>query len=225
MPKTFVISDTHLHHENILNFRDGKTGERIRPQFLDVDEMDEFILDSWNSVVQPGDNCTRVSILMLVPLETLRSLNNLDANCTLQDNQELLITVVNPVTATPTPINPLLLTPTVTPTPGFAEVCIILYNDLNGDAKRQEKEDANGTVPLGTEPALGGGAVSLTNVNGNYSQTQTTVGGLDPVCFKQVPEGDYNASAAVPENYNPTTALSNSFSVKAGDKIFIRQRL
>ena len=55
MPKTFVISDTHLHHENILNFTDGKTGERIRPQFSVVDEMDEFILDSWNSVVKPGD--------------------------------------------------------------------------------------------------------------------------------------------------------------------------
>lgn len=49
----WVISDTHLNHENFLNFRD-ELGNQIRP-FGSVAEMNERILDRWNSVVKPGD--------------------------------------------------------------------------------------------------------------------------------------------------------------------------
>lgn len=55
MADTWVISDTHLHHANILKFVDSKTGIRVRPEFDTVDEMDEYMLDTWNSVVKPGD--------------------------------------------------------------------------------------------------------------------------------------------------------------------------
>lgn len=55
MGDIYVISDTHLHHANILNFVDSKTGLRVRPEFDNVDQMDEFMLDTWNSVVKPGD--------------------------------------------------------------------------------------------------------------------------------------------------------------------------
>jgi len=52
----WVISDTHLHHENILKFRDSSTGAFVRGDlFSNVDEMDDYILDKWNSVVKPGD--------------------------------------------------------------------------------------------------------------------------------------------------------------------------
>jgi len=49
----WVISDTHLNHENILDFRD-ELGNRIRP-FSSVKEMNDCILDRWNSVVKAGD--------------------------------------------------------------------------------------------------------------------------------------------------------------------------
>lgn len=49
----WVISDTHLFHENFLDFRDS-TGAKIRP-FSSVAEMNSRILDRWNSVVKPGD--------------------------------------------------------------------------------------------------------------------------------------------------------------------------
>ena len=166
-------------------------------------------------IVQPGDNCIKVSLLMGVPIETLRGLNKLDTNCTLVDGQELLIGVVAPATSTPIP--PSNSTPTPTPLPGFAKVCVLLYNDMNGDAKRQAKEDANGIIPADSEPAIEGGAVSLTNVNGNYSQTQTTISGYEPICFENVPEGDYNASVAIPDGYNATTAGSTTFSAHAGE--------
>jgi calcineurin-like phosphoesterase family protein len=49
----WVVSDTHFHHSNILNFIDYR-GNRTR-EFDNVDIMDEYILDKWNSVVKTGD--------------------------------------------------------------------------------------------------------------------------------------------------------------------------
>jgi calcineurin-like phosphoesterase family protein len=52
----WVISDTHLGHENILKFTDSASGNLVRGhRFDDVDVMDEYILEKWNSVVKPGD--------------------------------------------------------------------------------------------------------------------------------------------------------------------------
>lgn len=52
----WVTSDTHLFHSNILKFKDSDTGNLIRGEkFSDVDQMNQYILDKWNSVVKPGD--------------------------------------------------------------------------------------------------------------------------------------------------------------------------
>jgi hypothetical protein len=40
-------------------------------------------------------------------------------------------------------------------------------------------------------------------------------------CFTDVPEGEYNISVAVPENYNPTMELTYTFSINAGDRAFV----
>lgn len=51
----WVISDTHFQHANILNFAD-KDGNPVRGHLFDnVDQMDECMMDNWNSVVKPGD--------------------------------------------------------------------------------------------------------------------------------------------------------------------------
>ena len=50
----WVISDTHFRHANILKFAD-KEGNLIRPEFDDVDAMDEHMIERWNSVVKLGD--------------------------------------------------------------------------------------------------------------------------------------------------------------------------
>jgi len=51
----WIISDTHFRHSNILRFTDSNTGELVRPGFADVDEMDEHMIERWNSVVKQGD--------------------------------------------------------------------------------------------------------------------------------------------------------------------------
>lgn len=55
MRDIWVISDTHLFHNNILHFKD-KDGSRVRgDRFDNVEQMNECMLENWNSVVKPGD--------------------------------------------------------------------------------------------------------------------------------------------------------------------------
>ena len=53
MSHVFLISDTHFSHANILKFV-GQDGNPIRP-FSSVEEMDEHMIEKWNSVVKEGD--------------------------------------------------------------------------------------------------------------------------------------------------------------------------
>lgn len=56
MRDTWVISDTHLFHTNILKFTDSNTGKLVRgDRFDNVDQMNECMLENWNSVVKQGD--------------------------------------------------------------------------------------------------------------------------------------------------------------------------
>ena len=165
-------------------------------------------------VVKAGDNCFRVAALHTITIEQLRQLNKtLDENCTLIEGQELLISIVS-LAGTPTAgPSPTAAPPTATPTPftGTTEVCVLLFEDSNGDSLRQE-----------TEPAVAGGAISVTENNGEYSAAQETVIPADPavyqgVCFLDVPEGNYNITVGIPDNYNPTVELNRSLDVNAGD--------
>lgn len=53
MSKTFVISDTHFNHGNILEFK-NYLGEATRT-FESIDQMNEAMMDNWVSVVGPND--------------------------------------------------------------------------------------------------------------------------------------------------------------------------
>jgi hypothetical protein len=166
--------------------------------------------------VVDADNCGQVALLHGITVQQLRQFNpRLDPDCSLSVGQQLVVGLAEAaaptagsVTAEPSP--------TVTPTPvsGTTEVCVLLFDDTNGDALRQE-----------TEFGIDGGAVSLTNINGSYSETLNTSSAVDPdtlepirACFIDVPSGDYNISMAVPDAYNPTMLVSYTLTVKAGDR-------
>jgi len=166
--------------------------------------------------VVSGDTCLQVALLHGITETQLRQFNSrLDQDCSLTVGQQLIVglpALAGP-TAGPAPTLP-SATVTTTPVSGTTEVCVLLFDDMNGDALRQETE-------LGIE----GGAVSLTNLNGSYSQTQNTSSATDPdtlepvhACFVDVPGGEYNLSMAVPDEYNPTMLLSYTLTVKAGDR-------
>ncbi len=171
-------------------------------------------------IAQPGDNCIRIAALSGITVEQLRQLNSqkIDENCSnIIPGQEYLIAVIS-LEGTPTAgPSPTPAPPTFTPTPftGTTEICVLLFDDMNGDALRQE-----------TEPAVAGGAVSVTEINGKYSAAQETVVPADPaayqgICFTDVPEGSYNITMGIPDNYNPTMELTASLDVKAGDRDFV----
>jgi hypothetical protein len=170
--------------------------------------------------VKEGDNCTSIELRFGISDQQLRALNNLDTDCTVIIGTQLLLGVVQPPSETPvsgpTP-TPGALTVTPTSPAGTTEICVLLFNDVNGDAEQQT-----------TELGIAGGAVSVTNINGSYSQTQDTIAQVDPdtgqpvpVCFTDVPEGDYNVSIAIPDGYNPTMEVSSKLQVQAGDTAIV----
>jgi LysM repeat protein len=170
-------------------------------------------------IVQEGDTCSLVALKHGIGMAQLRQFNTrLDENCTLTIGQQIVVglAVLSGPTAGPAPTLP---PPTVTATPvsGTTEVCVLLFADSNGDALRQE-----------TEFGVDGGAVSLTNLNGSYSETQNTTSATDPdtaepirACFEDVPGGEYNVSVAPPDNYNATMLMTYNLAIKAGDRASI----
>lgn len=54
MADIWFISDTHFFHDNILKFT-GADGQRIRPHWDNVDDMNWDMVERWNSVVKPQD--------------------------------------------------------------------------------------------------------------------------------------------------------------------------
>jgi hypothetical protein len=157
--------------------------------------------------VKENDTCISIYLKNnMISLEQLRQLNNLQANdCnTLQVGKQLLIGVKQENTLIPTSIIP--VTPSPTPIKGNGSVCIYLFNDTNGNALAETNE-----------PALAGGQVSITDQLSKVNLTGATLDTGDPVCFENVPEGDYNISVAIPEGYNPTTAMNYKLALGAGD--------
>jgi len=170
-------------------------------------------------IVKSGDTCEYISLMYGVSLEYLRTTNNLDSNCSLREGQRLTLGIGGPAAASPTPgpsPTPTVPQPTVTPgVSGLAQVCVLVYNDINGDGLRQS-----------TEVAIAGAAVSLTSLDGSYSKTLTTVINPDATayqgtCFTDVPMGQYNVSAAAPDGYNPTINLTSKIVVSAGDIAYV----
>lgn len=171
--------------------------------------------------VQAGDTCTRIQLLYNITLEQLRQLNqNINTDCTnIIPGQQLLVGTGGPAAAptiTPGP-SPTPAPPTVTPTPfsGTTEICVLLFEDINGNALRETGENV---IP--------GGAISVTEVTGKYSKTLQTAAPADPTayqgtCFTDVPEGKYNIGVAIPDSFSPTMSLTYTLDVKAGDTAYV----
>ena len=157
-------------------------------------------------IIKANDSCMSISLTMGIDLQTLRQLNNLDEECTLIAGTRLLLGRYETPTPTPGPSpTPTPITPTPTPYNGYGQVCIYLFEDINGDG-----------IVAENEYGITGGAVSITKRNGSDNFTGLTVGD-DLLCFEEVPEGDYNLSVAPPTDYNPTTNMNYALTVKAGD--------
>lgn len=162
-------------------------------------------------VVQPNDTCLMIELLTGVKVAELTQMNNLDADCTLRPGMELVLSVFTPPTATPGPSpTPTEILPTPTTFKGNGIICAYLFNDINGNGN-----------PDGAESQISGGAVSVASPGGLQSFTGTTTSGVDPICFEELAEGEYNLSMAPPEGYNATTTMNYSLQLKAGDRAIV----
>lgn len=165
--------------------------------------------------VQAGENCTIIKDKTGTSVQDIINFNGLRTDCPLFEGQDLIIAMVNPVATTPTTaptatVDPALITPGPTPSGGAAKVCVVLFNDLDGNGVRAEGESY-----------LFGGVVGLNDSVGSVSLTGKTIAGdpavIQPFCFLDVPEGTYNLTMAIPDDFNPTTAMSYPVSVKVGE--------
>ncbi len=163
--------------------------------------------------VQSGDSLWSISAQTGISVDELRTLNNLAENAVILPGDEIFLGLGGPATAIPasqpTPTE-LPTGPTPTPEIGYGILCIILYNDINGDAIRQEEE-----------PSIPKGAISINNAAGTVSITQDTLGGLEHFCTDQIEEGEYNITVAVPEGYNSTTAITANILLNPGDETYL----
>ncbi|QRN82674.1 LysM peptidoglycan-binding domain-containing protein [Chloroflexota bacterium] len=198
-----------------------------RPQLVDAGALAQSVYSTPTPnaegqiiyTVQEGDSCTRIFLLTNVSIDTIITLNGLDEDCSIVPDQQLLLATVAPATATPegpTP-TPTLSPPTPTPFNGSAMVCVVLYEDLDGNQKRSEDEYY-----------MAGGVANLNNREGTFSQTVETFYGFpdnyaveDLPCFSDVPEGEYNLSMGIPNGYNATTSLNYPLTVTAGDTVIV----
>ena len=172
-------------------------------------------------VVQPNDTLWRISAITNVSIDTIRELNNLGVNDTILPGDRLLLGYAGPSSGAPT-AGPLptqaAVTPSPTAPPGWGILCVLLYNDINGDSMRQE-----------TEASIPGGEISVSNRLGTISLTAETPSGgiattiVDPTpqesgytCFDQLLQGEYLISVATPEGYNRTTVLNKTLRLEAG---------
>jgi hypothetical protein len=176
-------------------------------------------------IVQENDTLWRIAAISGLTVDELKALNNLLSD-SVQPGQQILLGLAGPVdqpTATPGPSStPGPLEPTITAGPGWGVICVLLYEDKNGDSLRQEEE-----------ASLLGGAISVSDRLGRASFTADTPSGgfsdlfepepedLGYTCFDQLPEGEYNVTVGIPAEYNPTTVLNRSFNLKAGDETLV----
>jgi hypothetical protein len=164
--------------------------------------------------VQPGDSQFLIAAKFQIDINQLRILNNWTADEVLVEGQIVLLGLATDQQPTATPTDIGEATPLATPEPeGSGMICVLLYEDVNGDALRQE-----------TEFGIGGGAVSVSERTGRASQTGDSMALNDlegepiPTCFQELPPGEYTVSVAAPEGYNPTTAQSATLQLVAGDE-------
>ena len=170
-------------------------------------------------IVQEGDTLWRIAAIAGINVADLRDLNFLDPDDVVYVGMQLFLGLGGPAAqpptqaAAPTAFAP---EPTITPIPGNGTLCVLLFEDVNGDSMRQEEEIS-----------LAGGAINISNRDGSVSITEDTPAHdpasetLDYLCQEGLVEGDYNVSVAIPEGYNPTTSLNSPVVLVAGDITYL----
>ncbi len=171
-------------------------------------------------IAQEGDSLWRIAAIAGLSLEELMAMNGIQPGDFLTPGTRLELGRAGPavvtgeaggIVATPTEAEP-------TPTPSVltGEICVLLFEDTNGNGRLEDGEQA-----------LAGGQISVADASGALAgevSTESLDLELNPGghCFEELASGAYNVSAAVPPGYNPTTGLNLPVSLEAGDVKYLQ---
>lgn len=163
----------------------------------------------------PGDSPWLIAGKFNIPIEQLRILNGWGPDKVLQEGETVVLATAAQITPTaPEATSEVVATTTPEGTPGTGTICVLLFDDVNGDATRQDAE-------LG----IPGGAASVSERTGlashqgdTLAQIDATTGLPQAVCFADLPGGEYTVSVAAPQGFNPTTAQSATIQLSPGDE-------
>ena len=171
-------------------------------------------------IVQPGDSLWRIAANTGQTIDQIKAMNGLTANV-LSVGQHLILgqgatatpaptlAATAAVAEAPTATLPAASQPTqVAASAGTSEICVLLYDDTNG----------NGVLDP-NEGAIAGGQLTILDANtGAPVQAYTMAAGdANGHCFKDLPVGAYTVAATAPDGYNATTAGTASQEAKAGE--------
>ncbi len=159
--------------------------------------------------VKENDTCISISLLNNISEDQLRLLNNIqgDGCLFLRVGQQLLLGMVAPEPTPGVEVTATSVLPSPTPFNGSGELCVLLFNDINGNAFIDDD-----TVEL----PLAGGAISVNDRGGRVAINETTSSDGES-CFSDLPEDVYSITIAVPEGFNATMRTSVDVKLIAGD--------
>jgi len=172
-------------------------------------------------VVQSGDTLWRIAGIAGTTPDQIKAMNGLTSDI-LSIGQRLIIgKAAGAATQPPAPTAPVEASPTIAPdaggatpnsggtqvaTTGSATICSMMFEDLNGNGRR----DAN-------EGLVAGGQFTVVDsATGAPVQAYTTDGVNEPHCFTNLPPGAYTVSSAAPQGFNLTTASTIPLPLDAG---------
>jgi LysM repeat protein len=187
----------------------------------------------YHTVTAEDFACWNIAEKYKIDVKDLIRLNSniLGDDCVIYPGMKLLVAVITataiPPTSTPIPEQPtvppqeeqptqppVVIEPEPTAMLDTGKICIVLFHDLDGNGMRTDGESY-----------LYGGEVSINDRIGTVSRVGTTVAGdpetTKPMCFEQLPPGEYNISIAVPDGFNSTTATTHALSVVSGETLTI----
>jgi LysM repeat protein len=152
-------------------------------------------------VVEPGDTLFGIALQYGVEVEQILELNagSIGTNNMIWTDQELVIDIPENAPPTVAPTAPATgevtpgagVTPTAVADTTVGSVCVLAFNDRNGDTFRQPE----------TEELLPNAVFSVGDANGLVGQ-YTTDGLSEPYCFSSLSPGTYQVTMQPPDGYS-----------------------
>jgi len=165
-------------------------------------------------IIQPLDTFYDIAAIAGITLEELYALNGIQDTDFAIPGTELLLGYSGPAEPTVdqnTFATQTAVIPTSTPLFSTGEICVLLFLDINGNAQVEDGEES-----------LAEGQVSIVDTAGTVAVEATTSDEPGFQCFKDIEAGDYNVSAAVPAEYNPTTSMNLPLRLLPGDIKYVQ---